>query len=1044
MGPVQPPQRKGHLPLYSRNQLSELQEKCDDLERLQVLRRPEDVGVQVEYLNPSFLVCKPNGGSRLVTAFTDVGRYSKPQPSILPNVDDTLRTIAQWKHIVVTDLTKAFYQTPLAKESMKYCGIATPFRGVRVYARSAMGIPGSEVALEELLSRVLGHLIQEGIVAKIADDLYVGGNSGEELLNNWVKVLEALDRCDLTLSRSKTIINPRSTTILGWVWTQGTLQASPHSIATLSSCDCPQKVEAMKSFIGAFKILSRVIPHCANFTTPLENAITGLKGSDPVPWTDPLHDNFSSAQKALRDSRSITLPRFSDQLWIITDGAVRNPGIGATLYVTRNGQPKVAGFFSAKLRKHQVTWLPCELEALSIASSIKHFSPYLVQSDKTGFILTDSKPCVEAFEKLHRGEFSASPRVTTFLSTASRFQVSLRHLLGCANLVADFASRNAPSCTHPNCQICSFINHTENSVVRNVTVNDVLLGSVRVPFSNRNAWINMQNDCRDLRRVRAHLKQGTRPSKKQTNIKNVKRYLQTVMIARDGLLVVHSIEPLSPTREKIVIPRSMLEGLLTALHNELCHPSLHQLRTVVHCYFWALDMEKSLESVSKSCPQCAALVKTPKFKEEQSTQDPPESVGSSFNADVIKRERQHILVLRENITSYTGAMLVENEQAQTLRDGLICLALQLCPMVGSLSVIRVDPAPGFQALDDDPILHKYSLRIEIGRPKSSNKVPVADRAIQELEGELLKLQPTGGPVTPVQLSIALHNLNARLRGRGFSSREMWSQHDQFTNTQLPFEDNRLVADQQMNRFKNHPLSAESKAPGRSKAVQPDLQIGDLVYLYMDGNKYHARDRYIVSSIEGEWCNIRKFVGRQLRSSSYRVKQSDCFKIPVTQSPESAPNNPESDTDSDASIQGDEPVLSTSGSHKQPPIPPIPRSKQGPHSPSPTLPPLGLSPTACARPDPPLPGLPIPTLLVDSPMLEPDKVTVPATGDTLDPWWPMVHLVPVDPLVIANVLVTLRIMTLLYNCSTVCCVLIIGWYTMLYSTTWGPVKSPFSH
>ena len=111
-----------------------------------MLRRPEDVGVQVEYLNLSFLVRKPNGGSRLVTAFTDVGRYSKPQPSILPNVDDTLRTIAQWKHIVVTDLTKAFYQIPLAKESMKYCGIAAPFRGVRVYARSAMGIPGSEVA----------------------------------------------------------------------------------------------------------------------------------------------------------------------------------------------------------------------------------------------------------------------------------------------------------------------------------------------------------------------------------------------------------------------------------------------------------------------------------------------------------------------------------------------------------------------------------------------------------------------------------------------------------------------------------------------------------------------------------------------------------------------------------------------------------------------------------------------------------------------------------------------------------------------------------
>lgn len=73
MGPVEPPQRKGHLPQYARDKLVELQEKFDHLEQLGVFRRPEDVGITVEYLNPSFLVKKPNGGSRLVTAFADVG-----------------------------------------------------------------------------------------------------------------------------------------------------------------------------------------------------------------------------------------------------------------------------------------------------------------------------------------------------------------------------------------------------------------------------------------------------------------------------------------------------------------------------------------------------------------------------------------------------------------------------------------------------------------------------------------------------------------------------------------------------------------------------------------------------------------------------------------------------------------------------------------------------------------------------------------------------------------------------------------------------------
>ena len=99
---------------------------------------------------------------------------------------------------------------------MKYCGVATPFRGVRVYTRSPMGMPGSETALEELMCRVLGQ-------------------SGETIC-----------------------------------------------------------------------------------------------------WTDVLRTSFSDAQRALLSRHTITLPKPEDQLWIITDGVFRKPGIGTTLYITRN------------------------------------------------------------------------------------------------------------------------------------------------------------------------------------------------------------------------------------------------------------------------------------------------------------------------------------------------------------------------------------------------------------------------------------------------------------------------------------------------------------------------------------------------------------------------------------------------------------------------------------------------------------------------------------------------------------------------------------
>ena len=121
---------------------------------------------------------------------------------------------------------------------------------------------------------------------------------------------------------------------------------------------------------------------------PLEDAIAGLPSKDHIQWTDTLRDHFQSAQCHLTTHKSITLPHPSDLN---------------------------LGFFSAKLRKHQMTWLSCEVEALSIAAAVKHFSPYIIQSTQQACLLTDSKLCVQAFDKLCQGEFSASPRVTSFL-----------------------------------------------------------------------------------------------------------------------------------------------------------------------------------------------------------------------------------------------------------------------------------------------------------------------------------------------------------------------------------------------------------------------------------------------------------------------------------------------------------------------------------------------------------------------------------------------------------------------------------------------------
>ena len=233
----------------------------------------------------------------------------------MPNVDGVLREIGKWRYLVITDLLKSFYHIPLANSSMKYCAVATPFKGIRVYTLSAMGMPGSETYLEELMSRVLGDLIQEGCVAKIADDLYVGGNSPVEVLDNWRRVLALLHKNSLRLSAAKTIICPRKAIVLGWVWSNGTLQASPQRLAALSSVEPPSAVQGLRSFVRAYKVLSGVLPRFVELLDPLDQATAGKESRRKiVRGGEELLLAFKTAQRALEDNRTITIPQPQDAL----------------------------------------------------------------------------------------------------------------------------------------------------------------------------------------------------------------------------------------------------------------------------------------------------------------------------------------------------------------------------------------------------------------------------------------------------------------------------------------------------------------------------------------------------------------------------------------------------------------------------------------------------------------------------------------------------------------------------------------------------------
>lgn len=85
--------RLKQVPWYPKSRLIELQNIIDELEEKGALARPQDIGVDVQVVSPSFLVAKKpaSKGFRMVTAFGQLASLVKVPPTPITSVDQVLR-----------------------------------------------------------------------------------------------------------------------------------------------------------------------------------------------------------------------------------------------------------------------------------------------------------------------------------------------------------------------------------------------------------------------------------------------------------------------------------------------------------------------------------------------------------------------------------------------------------------------------------------------------------------------------------------------------------------------------------------------------------------------------------------------------------------------------------------------------------------------------------------------------------------------------------------------------------------------------------------
>lgn len=906
-----PSSRKVNCVQYNNAMNVLLQQVCDQLTHSNVLGVPQHENVDVQHVMPCFLRKKQKAKDkknseltvddvRLVVNTCELSKYMKSLPAKVNKPQEVYNTLAKWRYIIKTDLYQGFFQNHLHKEAQKWCAIITPFGGMRFFKRGIQGLINQTEELDELLANIFNKMLTEGKLVKQADDLFTGGQTVKEALDNLDEMLTICQMNNIKLSPSKTVILPKTVDIMSWIWTEGgTLTPSPHRKQALVQVQHEdlKTVRDVRSWVGLYKTFLYHTPNISNILDPFDKIVGDKQSNDVITWTTELKQALQNAKDHVKNIKEVYLPHPDEQLLILTDGARNPPGVGFVLQAKDSqGNLRTVRHYSVKLKPHHIKWSPCEIESVAFGTAIEAFYDIIKESTKPVIICPDSKPVCDATKLLQKGKFSLSPRIQTFLNNVGKIACEVQHISGKSgqNFAADFQSRNTQECNAEVCQICNYINCQSDTIidVKAASLNPVqdvhddheinvapmpMLNEL--PYSNRIGWKNVQLQDKAIVIAKNAIVTGQIISKKPGKPNaDARKFVSQANLSHDGLLVVQRAIPFSTDKEeRIVVPSSYVPTIVRQMHNENSHPSKSQLKHLFDKYFFAVGVNRCIDEFYEKCHLCCALKKLP-VTTHHTTTTTATTPGTHFGCDIIKRCRQKILVLRDQFSSYTAADFIDDETSTSIETALIRLITPL--RHPGRVVVRSDQATGFVKIQKSRTLQELQIEIELGNSLNKNSNAVVDKAIQELEKEITIICPEEKPINQVVLAQAVTNLNGRLRRDGkISARGILFSRDDKTGNNLHLQDEMIAKDQIETRHKNN-----DNYNKHVKIIQSNVTAGDHVMLVNNPAKHRVRETFEIIDDEGDMIQMKK-VQRpgdnsmsKLRKKIYTVPAQRVFKV----------------------------------------------------------------------------------------------------------------------------------------------------------------------
>ena len=324
-----------------------------------------------EWSNPIVMIRKPNGKYRFCLDFRKVNSVSKKDAYPLPNMNGILDKLRSARYISTIDLSQAYFQIPLAKDSREITAFSVPGKGLYHFTRMPYGLTGAPATFQRLLDKLIGPEMEPHAFAYL-DDIVIVTPTFEEHLDWLERVLSKITAAGLTINPEKCEFCRSQVRYLGFILQRDGLTIDPDKAKPIFEYPAPRNLKQLRRFLGMSSWYRRFIPHFATVSEPLTRL---LKKAQRWEWGEEQESAFAQIRDRLASAPTLSCPDFQIPFVLQTDAS--SVGLGAVLIQHIEDVENIIAFASRALsdpeRKYSVT----EQECLAVVWAIQKFRPYL-------------------------------------------------------------------------------------------------------------------------------------------------------------------------------------------------------------------------------------------------------------------------------------------------------------------------------------------------------------------------------------------------------------------------------------------------------------------------------------------------------------------------------------------------------------------------------------------------------------------------------------------------------------------------------------------